>query len=285
MSVPAGPAPTDDRDPVRAVEIASARAWPATVTAGHAGWLLRATPGVERARSNSALTPPHGGARVADLDPVIAWLQAHTPRPHIMVSPLDRHPAIDAELARRGWGVLWDVDLLVARVAAAGGAPPGGVTLRAAPDAGWLSAWAACEGRTPADVQAQAEHVLQPLGARAAYALAGDVHDPAGVGIAVTVGAWSGIFAMATHPRARRRGVASAILRALIADAHRRGAQGAYLQVTRQNAGAQALYARHGFRRSHGYRTREAPAAASGPPPSGPASPSGSDGPPSSPSS
>lgn len=51
----------------------------------------------------------------------------------------------------------------------------------------------------------------------------------------------------------------SAVLRALAADARGRGATGAYLQVVRTNAAAQALYSWHGFTRLHGYRTREAP--------------------------
>jgi ribosomal protein S18 acetylase RimI-like enzyme len=273
------PALTDDQDPVRAVEIAAARAWPATLTAGHAGWLLRATAGVDRARSNSALPPPAGPARPHDLDAVIAWLRAHTSRPRIMVSPIERHAALDAELERRGWTVQWDVDVLVAPLEAAGGdaARPGPpVGLRSGPDPAWLAAWAACEDRALAGVQAEAEHILAPLGARAAYALAGRDADPAGVGIGVTVGSWCGIFGMATRPSARRCGVGAAVLRSLASEGRRRGAVAAYLQVVTSNAAAQALYARHGFRRSHGYRTRVAPAAASG---------SGSPSPPSAPSS
>jgi ribosomal protein S18 acetylase RimI-like enzyme len=250
------------------VEIASTRAWPATETAGHAGWLLRATPGVDRARSNSAVTPPHAGARVADLDPVIAWYEARGLRPRIMVSPLERHAAIDAELERRGWGVQWDVDLLVAPLAglveAASSGPSPPVHLTTPADAAWLHAWARCEDRSLKDVSAQAEHVLAPLGTRALHARVGTPQDPVGVGLGVVEGSWCGLFAMATLPQARRTGVASAVLRALAAAAARRGAVAAYLQVTTANAEAQALYARHGFRRSHGYRTRVAPLPSSG---------------------
>jgi ribosomal protein S18 acetylase RimI-like enzyme len=182
-----------------------------------------------------------------------------------MVSPIERHAALDAELERRGWTVQWDVDVLVAPLAAVPDAAQPGppVALRRTPDPGWLAAWAACEARALAGVQAEAEHVLAPLGARAVYALAGSEAEPAGVGLGVTVGSWCGIFAMATHPDARGRGVGSAVLRSLAAEARRRGAVAAYLQVVASNAAAQALYARHGFRRSHGYRTRVAPAAAS----------------------
>ncbi|MCW3017008.1 MAG: GCN5-related N-acetyltransferase [Solirubrobacterales bacterium] len=263
---------TDDTDPIRAVEIASARAWPAAETSGHAGWLLRATPGIDRARSNSALTPPAGRARTDDLDAVTAWYEARGIRPRIMVSPLDRHPHVDAELERRGWAVQWDVDLLVASLDDLVRGPAGAtaVALWHAPTHPWLQAWAACEARTQDDVAAQARHVLGRLGSRALYALAGTPDAPTGVGIGVVDGSWCGIFAMATAPGARRQGVASAVLRALAQGARQRGAVAAYLQVTTTNAAAQTLYARHGFTRSHGYRTRVAPA-----PPSGSAPTSG----------
>lgn len=263
--------PTDDADPSRAVEIAAARAWPAPRTAGIHGWLLRSTPGVDRARSNSALTPPTGPARVRDLDAVIGWLERHNGRARVMVSPLDRHPEVDAELARRGWGVQRAVDVLAGALADID-APRTGpgtprVRLLAAPAADWRAAWALCEGRPASEIEAEAATILAALGPRAAYALAeaGD-GSPVGVGIAVTTGAWCGLFAMAARPDARRAGVGSAVLRTLAADARRRGASAAYLQVLTGNRAAQALYRRHGFARLHGYRTREAPESGSASP-------------------
>ncbi|MCW2958148.1 MAG: arginase/agmatinase/formimionoglutamate hydrolase arginase family-like protein [Solirubrobacterales bacterium] len=257
---------TDDTDPVRAVEIASTRAWPATESAGHAGWLLRSTPGVDRARSNSAVTPPQGGGRVADLDDVTDWYDRRGLRPRIMVSPVERHPEIDAELDRRGWAVQWDVDLLVAPLAPLCDVPSGRgheVHVATRADADWLHAWARCEGRSLEDVAAQARHVLAPLGTRAICARVGPPHAATGVGLGVVEGSWCGLFAMATVPEARRTGVASAVLRALASTAAERGAVAAYLQVTTTNTEARALYARHGFWRSHGYRTRVAPSPAS----------------------
>lgn len=55
-----------------ALEAAAALAWPATIerSAG-GGWLLRATPGLDRGRSNNALTPSRELLRqaAADADP------------------------------------------------------------------------------------------------------------------------------------------------------------------------------------------------------------------------
>ncbi len=62
-----------------------------------------------------------------------------------------------------------------------------------------------------------------------------------------------GLFCMATRRDARRRGLATAILGGLAEWARGAGATSLYLQVLPANAEAQALYARAGFTRSHGY--------------------------------
>jgi ribosomal protein S18 acetylase RimI-like enzyme len=56
-----------------------------------------------------------------------------------------------------------------------------------------------------------------------------------------------GLFAVHTAPSLRGRGLGRAIVGALLADAQRRGARTAYLQVTAQNVPALALYRQFGF--------------------------------------
>jgi ribosomal protein S18 acetylase RimI-like enzyme len=62
-----------------------------------------------------------------------------------------------------------------------------------------------------------------------------------------------------TAPAWRGRGLGRAVVGALLAEALRRGAASAYLQVTAENAPALALYRRFGFSTSHDYwyRARE----------------------------
>ena len=79
-----------------------------------------------------------------------------------------------------------------------------------------------------------------------------------GVGLAVCEHGWAGLFCMATDPRLRRRGIARAVLHELARWSRRRAGR-LYLQVERENAPAQALYADAGFVRSHGYHYRVAP--------------------------
>jgi ribosomal protein S18 acetylase RimI-like enzyme len=62
----------------------------------------------------------------------------------------------------------------------------------------------------------------------------------------------------ATDPLVRRCGVARAVLGALADWSRQQCARDLYLQVERDNAPAQALYASLGFTRSHGYHFRTA---------------------------
>ena len=70
------------------------------------GWLLRATPGLDRGRSNHALTPcrPLAEREVAPaIDRVCAFAAQHRIRPGIQVSPLELHRGLSAALDQRGW--------------------------------------------------------------------------------------------------------------------------------------------------------------------------------------
>jgi ribosomal protein S18 acetylase RimI-like enzyme len=257
-------------DLIRTVEIAAARAWPASETTGMDGWLLRRTPAVDRSRNNSALPPPGRPAAAEDLDARIdrieAWYRAHGGRPQIQVSPLEWHRALDAALVARGWVAEYGADVLVSTVEATleAGAPtqeraPAMTLMDVASDE-WLRAWASCEGRDPASCAAHAAAIFPALAPRAAYALARDgAGVPTAVGLVVRDPGIAGIFCMATDPQQRRRGVAGHVLRALAADAGRHGATTLYLQVDSRNATAAGLYERHGFTRSHGYHFRVAP--------------------------
>jgi len=245
---------------IRRVEIAAARAWPATEATGRDGWLLRHTPAVDRARNNSALPPLERDAD-AGLAATEAWYRDRGARAQIQVSPLDWHAGLDTMLAARGWSVAHGADVLVGTVAttlAAGAGPP--VEISGAPSAAWLTAWSACEGRDPASCAAHAEAIFAAVAPRATFALERDGAGAAVcVGIAIRDPGIAGIFCLATHPGHRRRGVAGRVLRALAADAAGHGAETLYLQVDSRNATASGLYARHGFTRSHSYHFRVAP--------------------------
>jgi GNAT superfamily N-acetyltransferase len=69
---------------------------------------------------------------------------------------------------------------------------------------------------------------------------------------------WLGLFCMATLPEARRCGVATRALRALVGWGLGQGCTRAYLQVEEDNAAARALYEGLGFATLYGYHYRTA---------------------------
>lgn len=245
----------DDRT-IRTIEIAAARAWPASESAAVEGWLVRHTPRVSRARSNAALPPPRPGVDLRALAPVTDWYRARGATPQVQVSPLAWHGALDAELARRGWTSAYGADVLTATVAdvLAAGDPARDVVLEAAPTAAWLAAWGRAEGRSADSCAAHAQEILGQVVPRATFARL-----PGAVGLCVRDPGIAGIFCMATDPARRRRGLAGGLLRALAADARTHGVRRLYLQIDSRNDDAAGLYRAHGFVRSHAYVFRVAP--------------------------
>lgn len=73
-------------------------------------------------------------------------------------------------------------------------------------------------------------------------------------------GGWAGLTAVEVHPDHRRQGLGAAITAAACRAAGQRGIPHVFLQVEVDNAAAQALYSRLGFRRSHRYHYRLIPA-------------------------
>ena len=237
-----------DLDLVCRLEAAAARAWPATVQAEAAGgWLLRATPGLDRGRSNCALSPcrPLEASELAPaIERVREFAAEHGIRPGIQVSPLEVHAGLEAELDRLGWEARWPTLVLTGPVAA----DAGEVAVVATPTAGapWLDAWARCEpGR---DVEAHARTVFARLEGQARFARIGS----AAVGIAVVDDGLLGMFCLAVAPDRRRAGLGTALVRWLLAAEP--SARLAYLQVEERNQAARELYRRLGFEPVYRYR-------------------------------
>ncbi len=241
----------------RRLERHAAGAWPATVTEPtDDGWLLRATPGLDRGRSNNALPPcrPLWPEEIAPaVEQVEEFAREHGIPAGIQVSPLALHGTLQRELNRRGWTSRWPVLVLAASTNDRARSKTGGtVALEVADHASeeWLATWARCEpGR---DVAAHAATVFPLLAGEATFARLGDD----AVAISVDRDDLVGLYCLAVDPARRRAGLGTAVVRALLAGAH---ARIAYLQVEEDNAAAVGMYMRLGFTEAYRYCHRLAP--------------------------
>jgi ribosomal protein S18 acetylase RimI-like enzyme len=248
-------APELDLALVARLEAHALTAWPPTICERAAdGWVMRATPGLDRGRSNHALTPVREltAAEVASAaDRAGEFARRHAIRAGIQVSPLELHGELVRTLAGRGWDAAWSVVVMTAAVPdlAAGPRLELHEDSEATPE--WLAAWERCEpGR---DVEAHVRTVFAGLRGRARFARAASGE---AVGIAVEGDGLVGLFCLAVDPERRRRGLGSALVRGLAAGS---GADLAYLQVEATNHPALALYDRLGFGAAYHYRHCVAP--------------------------
>ncbi|CAN5416970.1 GNAT family N-acetyltransferase [soil metagenome] len=270
-TAPEPPHPNAARDAAtgRVLDELAANATVAPLTRLVDGWLCKAAPEVPFRRANAVLPAVGAGgdhrSASATLDAIEAWYRSFGQRVLVQVSSADpTSPALDEQLAARGYAVEAPVDLLVAetdRIAEGGG--PGADPWRAVVDEGVSVAWARRYGAVHGDDavwRARTEAYGRMLGGLGPAILGGaalvgeDV--VAGVGFTVLERGWAGIYGMGTAPAWRRTGVARGLLVALAVSARERFATHLYLQVERDNPGAQALYRGVGFTDSHGYHYR-----------------------------
>ncbi len=235
------------------------RGWPAEHRERHGGWILRAAGGVTK-RANSVLPAGPVADPDAALDAAEAFARAHGIPACVQVSPASDPADLAARLAARGYveeartlAQVAVADAVAGRLGEARLADPAlTVTVAAAPDDAWLDAWWSVDGRG-GSAELDVAHRILTRGP-AVYAavrerVAADGSAPRVLATArlALVDGWGGLYAVATRPEARRRGLSRAAMAAAVEAGRERGITALWLQVVEANAGARPLYADLGF--------------------------------------
>jgi N-acetylglutamate synthase len=240
---------------VRTIEDLAVRAWPARLVQPLHGWRLAFGDGLTR-RINSVQAvewvdrTPLGEA----VEGVERFYAGRALPARFRITAVSRPPDLDACLAARGYEVEAPTDVLIANATPmrrGSTGPP--VTTAPTPPPDWKTCWLASGAQGEA---AKRRALLARLPEGTVFALARIQEEPVGIGLAVIEREWAGISAMQTAAPYRGRGVARAVLDALIARAGAAGANRLYLQVEQDNAVAQRLYRGAGFSFAYGYHYR-----------------------------
>ena len=249
---------------IRHIEEVAADAVPAAVTEYLDGWRLRFNYGVKR-RPNSVLAAERGVLNLkTKVTRAEAFYAAHGLKARFQLSPASLPEGLDAFLTVRGYGCVPEVvSVQVASLEVSAWAHPEAtveaeVKLLEHPNETFLNLYCDTEGLSGRRAAAFTE-MLGKLPGKAVFALVYVEGRPAATGVGVVHGRMLGLFNIATASSARRRGLASAAVTALLEWAHTQSAETAYLQVSEHNTGAQAVYERFGFRTLYPYYYLEAP--------------------------
>jgi ribosomal protein S18 acetylase RimI-like enzyme len=167
---------------------------------------------------------------------------------------------LDTALAAHGYVKADKTSIRLAALAGFAEPPALPVALEPASSAEWLATFARLDGMTP--VTAAAHRAI--VEATRHPTMFGSVRDGGAI-VAVAAAVLQGRFvyfnSVATEPAQRRRGLARAVMAALLGWAREQGADYAYLPVVKTNVAGLALYGALGFEaESYRYHYRSKPA-------------------------
>jgi len=251
--------PTDE---IYYLEELAANAWTAKVVQLVDGWRFRYTPEVSSRRVNSVW--PNNTGRFLTVEQKIELVEVFYGRrglpARFQMCPAAQPADLDVILAERSY--LIDAPTFVQT------AEIGDVLRRVAEDGGTavtlhtdlpvaFSDFQQAQYKLSREQAAARRAALSRIGPQPVYALVDLEGKTAGICMGILERGWLGIFGMLTHPDMRRRGIATAVLRALAGWGQVQGAERAYLQVMENNKTALTLYTRAGFTSQYQYYYRQ----------------------------
>jgi ribosomal protein S18 acetylase RimI-like enzyme len=247
------------------LERLAAAHWRGTEEERLGDWLLRAAEGFT-GRANSALPLGDPGLPLDEaLAAVTRWYRARGLPPMIAVpTPVEADSAgqaLDMYLSERRWLTRSSPAFVMLAGLPLGipldGLPAGReVRLSSEPDDAWAARY---HYRGQDHLPPVARKVLTSAEDQSFVSIR-DGREVLAIARLSAAGGLAGLTAVEVHPDYRRQGLGVAITAAACLEAERRGLRGVFLQVEADNGPAQALYKRLGFRYSHRYHYRVAPA-------------------------
>ena len=224
--------------------------WPARHHELLGDWVLRAHGGIT-GRANSAMAVGDPGVPVPHaLRAVQAWYAGRGLPPLLQLPLAD--PA-NLAMAEAGWPRLHVTVVQVAPIApvlAQAPAPTMRAVVEPTPSRDWLSVMHDLDDNVDGHVAILA---APPV---VGFATLYDGSDPLAIGRVSVEGEWCGITSVDVLPAARRRGLGSQVMSALLDWAQQHGATTSYLQVRAANPGALKLYDALGYVTHHPYGYR-----------------------------
>jgi N-acetylglutamate synthase len=230
--------------------------WPARDTELLGDWVLRAHGGIT-GRANSAMAVGDPGLPVPEALAAVESWYAGRGLPPLLQLPL-ADPA-NLVMADQGWPRLHVTVVQVAPIAAVLAEIDSQEDLRTVvepvPSTDWRSLM---HDLDTGDPEAHVAILTGPERVGFATLFRGD--EPVGIGRVSVEGEWAGVTSVDVAPAARRQGIGSAVMTALLGWAVQQGASSTYLQVRAANPAALRLYDALGYVTHHPYGYR-APAA------------------------
>jgi len=240
------------------VERGSLRAWPALEEETVGGWTLRYSGGFT-GRANSVQPFAGDGGPLDERVAACERWYAERGRPCLFRITPFTEPGLDDHLAARGYASFNPTDVMVldAREGLDGFPDNLAGELSALDLPEWLDTFARLGGLdAPHPVMGQIISRIEPPSFLGAVP---GTEELVACGLAVADGPLLGLFDLVVDPTRRRRGYGTWLVMGLSAWGWTLGATLTYLQVTRDNAAAAALYRKLGFRVAYGYTYRVPP--------------------------
>jgi N-acetylglutamate synthase len=240
------------------IDEASFNAFPSLKQVLFGSWLMRFSAGLtRRANSVNPRDPACPGIAAAIAAGEVLYRAQGLPTIFRVPSIVD--PALDRELALRGYASEGESCVLYGAIDKLAALADPAVRLLETPEAGWLAAMAALQGHNRAQ-RAIYRSIVGAIAIPARFALLAIDGVPAALAYGAIHDGLLCYESVITDPRHRRQGLARRVIASLASWARDSAATGACLEVDAGNTPARVLYADFGLSELYRYHYRREPA-------------------------